>query len=551
MDAHRRYCIIVLLLLSFSVSGQLMIPGVIASSIPQEDSTILAEVWYLFENNTADSSGNNRPFTTAPDSYNGSIYMQGAYSGEYESTTESTVGSFTWDQEPMTIVVNLYKPSAETSTGRHYIMRRGNATDGWTLELDGNNLDIELHKYNSGVEVEYRTGNGDFTEDQWVQVMVIIDGSDVTFYLDGVDETSGSVGTETATMYTGGNVTMGFALDANIDAVAIYKLAPTTLQRDWIIANPTDVLKEGPEGRVWGREAIVIWSQDLDDFGSTVPKNNLNTTDRDIIYSSADGSDGWGFDGIFNVNLVISDSDTMLQYEMLADGDGPDYGSSTYKVLRGVTSETGDSLYNYTELWGSFEYQVSSDFYEERGGKALGGFTVGQDGKEHTGGAGPPYDGINLRASWNGEPDGEAVWRWYYYYQNQPTAFGVNSSNFEIPWGSSNYAYLNRDTDKHTFTWRQVMVTAGDSTQQYIQSFIDGVLAHNLDSLLMRENDSLHFDFMFSGLFRGAGAPPSFDTHINYDKLRIFYYEDGPNTLTDQERATADQTWIFPGMEGY
>jgi hypothetical protein len=203
----------------------------------------LAEVWYHMDSNQADSSGNARDFTGAPDSYNTSIYMQGTASAKYESTTESTLGSFPWDQEPLAIAVNVYKPSAETSTGRHYIMRRGDFTNGWTLELDGINLDVELHKYNSGVEVEHRTGNGDFTEDQWVQILIIIDGSSVVLYLDGVDETSTTVGTPTATMYTGGDVTMGWALDGLIDAPAIYMFLPTTTQRNFIIANPTEVLK--------------------------------------------------------------------------------------------------------------------------------------------------------------------------------------------------------------------------------------------------------------------------------------------------------------------
>ena len=522
----------------------------VASEV-QEDS-ILASVWYQFEENQADSSGNARDFTTAPDSYSESIFMQGAASANYGLANESTVGSFVWNQEPMTIEVNVNKLSPSTSLGRHYIMRRGDQTNGWTLELDGNNFDIELHKYNSGVEVEYRTGNGDFTENQWEQIVVVIDGSDVTFYINGSNQTAASIGVETATMYTGGDVTMGFDMDAYEDGYAIYTFAASSEQLDSIFANPGNVLTEEtpePPPPPTG-EPVILWTQNMDDFGSAVPKNNLNTTDRSTIFGDSYGSNGYGFNGIFNANLVIESGDTMLQLEMLADEYDPDGGTRAEKILRGVTTDEGDSLYNYKEMWYGFIWEASANWYEEDGIKAFGGFSAGEDGRTSEGCVGPPEDGFKFKLSCNGQPNGDAIYRWYSYHNQQSSACGDNSSNFEYPFESGNPVYINADTDRHHLAMRFVLGTAGDSTTQFIESFYDGGLCHRVEDVMLVRGDSITLDHLFLGEYRGGNSAPNFDIYRNFDNLNLWIYEDGDNTITGQEKSDPEVIYDFPGMEG-
>jgi hypothetical protein len=292
-------------------------------------------------------------------------------------------------------------------------------------------------------------------------------------------------------------------------------------------------------------EPTILWTQKFDDFGSTVPKNNLNTTDRNTLFQTCKNSDGWGFDGIFNVDLVIDDGDTMIRFNMLADEYDPPSGSSTYKVLNG---DLGDK----TELWQGIKWRASSNFFEEDGGKMVGGFVLGEDAKFSVGGAGPPYDGIHLRGNWNGEPSGDATYRWYYYWINQATAFGDNSSNFELPRESGVNDYYKRTGDWHYFASRIVANTAGDSTQQYIEGWDSAPgtsvtkLSHRMDSLRMRDEDSLYLDYIPITVFRGGNDAPSFDTYIEVTEWWLFEYPDAANTITDQERGDATMVLTFP-----
>ena len=291
-------------------------------------------------------------------------------------------------------------------------------------------------------------------------------------------------------------------------------------------------------------EPTILWTQKFDDFGSTVPKNNLNTTDRNTLFQTCKNSDGWGFDGIFNVDLVIDDGDTMIRFNMLADEYDPPSGSSTYKVLNG---DLGDK----TELWQGIKWRASSNFFEEDGGKMVGGFVLGEDAKFSVGGAGPPYDGIHLRGNWNGEPSGDATYRWYYYWINQATAFGDNSSNFELPWESGVNDYYETG-EWHYFASRIVANTAGDSTQQYVEGWDSAPgtsltrLSHRMDSLRMRDEDSLYLDYIPITVFRGGNDAPSFDTYIEVTEWWLFEYPDAANTITDQERGDTTMVLTFP-----
>lgn len=298
-------------------------------------------------------------------------------------------------------------------------------------------------------------------------------------------------------------------------------------------------------GTTYDGEPIILWEQKFDGFSQAVPKLNLNTTDRDELFDVATGSDGWGFDGIFNVDLVIVDGDTALRLNMIADLYDPESGSSCYKILRDT------DLGGYTELWQGIIWRASDDFWEEDGGKAFGGWVVGDAAKSYTGGAGPPPDGINLRGSWNGEASGDAAFRWYYYWVGQETLFGDNSSNFELPWESSVNDYYESG-ELHYFASRIVVNTAGDSTQQYVEGWdsepgtSETRLSHRMDSLRMREEDSILITYIPVMLFRGGNDAPSFDTHVDIYAWWIFRYADAANTITDQERGDTTMILTFP-----
>lgn len=296
-------------------------------------------------------------------------------------------------------------------------------------------------------------------------------------------------------------------------------------------------------------EEIILWTQNFDDFGSAVPKNNLNTTDRTTVFGSSYGSNGYGFNGIFNVNLVIESNDTMLQLEMLADEYDPDGGSLAVKVLRGQNGTYGDSLYNYKEMRFGFIWEASANFWEEDGIKSFGGFSAGEDGRTSQGCVGPPVDGFYFKLSCNGNASGEAVYRWYYYHNQQATACGDNSSNFEYPFESGNPVYINADTDRHHLSMRFQLGVAGDSTTQFIETFKDGWLVHRVENVMLARGDSITLDHLFVGEYRGGNSAPSFDTYMNVDNLNLWVYEDGPNTITGQEKSDPEVQYDFPGMD--
>ena len=242
-----RIWLIVLFLLPSLVFSQVVGRSSFAvSPIPAVggDSVILAEVWYHGDGNSADSSGNVRDATYAG-SYDGSFFIEGTDAFEFESIDILTYGSFTWN-DTFAVCMWYYHEDSESEVYRAYGAQRGNDTDGWTIEFDQINGDIEHHKFVSGVSYEARTANGRLTvlHDTWILVIVQVAGPTTEFYMNDVYRTSDNT-TITNDNQTG-DVTMGAPLNTTIDAVQVYNFVLTSDQRTWLYQHPENSLKDPP-----------------------------------------------------------------------------------------------------------------------------------------------------------------------------------------------------------------------------------------------------------------------------------------------------------------
>jgi hypothetical protein len=209
---------------------------------PAGDSTNLSFAQWLFENNTADSSGAGNNLTGAPDSYDSSNPYQGTYSGEYETSVTSTFNGALFDNDTIYYALAMYNESSESDRTRQYFLSLGNTTDGITMELDGINGDLEVHRYVSGSDSEVRTGNGDFTEDAWHTVIIQIFGTTCNIYIDGTLSNSGG-STLTGGMYNTGTATLGTNLESWVDNIQPGNAILTADERNAFDTRPAWVRK--------------------------------------------------------------------------------------------------------------------------------------------------------------------------------------------------------------------------------------------------------------------------------------------------------------------
>lgn len=240
----KRIFIYILLLMCMGLNAQSHYAQSQSRRYASGDSTILAEVWYMAENNAADSSGNARDAIYAG-SYDAGIYKQGSYAFEFETADVLTYGSFTWN-DTFAICFWYYHEDTESENGRAYLAKRGNDTNGWTLEFDQINGDIEFHKFVSSTSYETRTVNGFLTtrHDQWLCVIVQVVGSSLDYYIyvNDVDRTSSS--STNSADYQTGDITMGTGVNSTVDVPQIYNFLLTSAQRTFVYNNPGSCLKE-------------------------------------------------------------------------------------------------------------------------------------------------------------------------------------------------------------------------------------------------------------------------------------------------------------------
>jgi hypothetical protein len=219
------------------------------SSEEEGDSIVLAEVWYLFENNVADSSGNGWNGSYSG-SYDASNYKQGSYGIEFESSDILTVGDFDIDNDTIAIGFWYYHPSNESDDHAAKIAVSGNTTNGWSLEIDQPNGDVEFHKYVSGTDYQARTTNGQIGEDAWYYILmqtygnlggnckIYVNNSDVTY--DDDTDASGTFDT--------GQIEMGSNLNSTLDNVTFFNhMFLTSDQRTYLYQHPSTTLKDPPE----------------------------------------------------------------------------------------------------------------------------------------------------------------------------------------------------------------------------------------------------------------------------------------------------------------
>jgi hypothetical protein len=209
---------------------------------PGGDSTAVSFAQFLFENNVNDGSGNGNNLTGAPDSYETTTVYQGTYSAKYESTTSSTISGALFGTTDVYVAFAFHNPSTETDRTRHYILQLGDATDGLTIEYDGNNGDLEVHRYVSSTDYEVRTANGDITEDAWHTIIVQFSGTTCNIYVNGTLENSGG-STLTGGFYNTGTASIGYALESFIDNLQFGNDVLTSAERDHYDSHPNWLIK--------------------------------------------------------------------------------------------------------------------------------------------------------------------------------------------------------------------------------------------------------------------------------------------------------------------
>lgn len=237
--------IIYLLFIGASLTAQtpvmIMGGGVAPPAEASGDSTILAEVWYQFENNSADSSGNAVDGTYSG-GYDAGIYKQGSYGVEFEASDIWTFDSFTLN-DTFDIIFWYYHESAETESYTADLARRGNTTDGWSLEFDQINGDVEFHKFVSGTDYEARTFNGllDVWHDDWLFVVIQVSGPTIAIWLDNLNVTNDV--DPIVDDYQTGVITMGATVNSTVDSYQIYNFNTTPEQRTYLMDHPEQCLK--------------------------------------------------------------------------------------------------------------------------------------------------------------------------------------------------------------------------------------------------------------------------------------------------------------------
>jgi hypothetical protein len=330
---------------------------------PTGDSIILADVWLQFENNTADSSGNGLDFTGAPGSYSTTTVWQGTYSAKYENTGFFSSRAATFlDDDTVAFVIPVNNPSAETDRARQYWVQVGDETDGFTIEHDGVNNDIEVHKYVSSVDYEYRTGNSDFTKDQWEFVVVQFVDSDVTIYINDVDETT-TPGSTVDGVHNTGTMTLGYRSESFLDAIQIYnKRILSSAQRTWLRTHPDNVLREeAPDAPTYTTEYQAVLDA-MTTEPSTATKGYQNTmvgslvsagywARMDVLYIFATTSSGadeaninWISPGTHDATEVGAGSLTFTADQGYT-GDGTNYLDSYNTATEGTNYTLNDASY--------------------------------------------------------------------------------------------------------------------------------------------------------------------------------------------------------------
>jgi len=235
---------------SAQVTGRYPFSKATADSGP--DSTVLATVWYLGENNTDDSSGNDWDGTYSG-GFNASYKIQGSYSIFFNQYTWA-IPEFDINEDTIAISFWYLHRSGYSTNGAARIAASGNTTNGWSLEADQGNNDVEFHKYVSGTDYEARTSNGQVsTDDTWYHVILQTYGSGggyADLYVNTSDVTADNI-TEASGSFDNGAITMGENTGGTgtcVDNFAFFNgMVLTSDQRTYLYNHPETTLKEANE----------------------------------------------------------------------------------------------------------------------------------------------------------------------------------------------------------------------------------------------------------------------------------------------------------------
>lgn len=213
------------------------------------DSLFIAEVVYYAENNSNDETGNGWNGSYAG-GYNASYSIQGEYSIFLNSSTNLfTVGDYDIDNDTIAISFWYLHRSGYSSNSAAQIAASGNTTNGWSLEMDQGNGDLEFHKYVSGTDYEARTPNSTFANtDTWYHIIIQTHGNGGGYcdmYVDGADADTDNI-TDASGTFDTGQITMGGNTSGTgtcVDNIAFFNMFLTSDQRTYLYNHPETTLK--------------------------------------------------------------------------------------------------------------------------------------------------------------------------------------------------------------------------------------------------------------------------------------------------------------------
>jgi len=232
-------------------------------------------------------------------------------------------------------------------------------------------------------------------------------------------------------------------------------------------------------------------------------------------------SNGIGWEDHYNVEIVdVVDAGRLMKINTIADQIGPDYGCMFAKVI------------NETEAWLSYNIRFSPNWESAEGGKLFGLAT--------TEGAGPGGGASNgFSARWMWRPDAKLMY--YVYYPDMDTEYGKSFGNFPDPDDpSQDFSFYNDGVPKwFNFTLRVKLNSAVDSTDGFIEAFIDGKLVQSVTGLRLRGDLNNTIEELLVVHFFGGNSDdhkPSKDQFIEVDDINLFMIAEGAGSPSENGR---------------
>ena len=327
-----------------------------------------------------------------------------------------------------------------------------------------------------------------------------------------------------------------------------------TLQAQWDGKYEGDVVRSGgkrivvhesnipqPSGQPLSTpgEGVTLFYQDFDDMSVNA---GVDSDSIDLLFGP---NLNYGFGDNEGAIVDAGGGDHFLRLYMTQGESGSNSG---VQIQINTEADWGapDSLDGHSIMGMGWNVKTESGFDEQVGGKAPGGFIVGDWIRGYESGVDPwpvPEMGSIIRKTYNTDE----LDRTQIYYYGMTTQSG-NVFNWPTTYPSTGNSSLSSSWRNHTYILH-LPQTPPDSVDGYLEGYVDGVLKFRYDTFSLTMNDTIDIDWALIGWFPGSNNADQ-NWYVDVDNVHLFYYTEGDSTWTGMKwLAHPDSAFVIDVIE--